>query len=116
MPAAFAGAIGGAFQRGEVEAAGMRKDIADAARALRVKPVQLRIGRIGVRHDDGAERQSQRGAELQLAAMAAGTIADLPPRLAREAHDWTLRPKRSEANFAYYARRAYRNHPDALSN
>ena len=44
------------------------------------------------------------------------TIADLPPRLAREAHDWTLRPKRSEANFAYYARRAFRNHPDALSN
>lgn len=58
----------------------------------------------------------ERGAQLQLAAMAAGTIAPLPERLAREAHDWTLRPKRSQANFAYYARRALRNHPDALTN
>ncbi|MGB3482261.1 MAG: aldolase [Mycobacterium sp.] len=58
----------------------------------------------------------ERGAKLQLAAMAAGTIADLPPRLAREAHDWTLRPKRSLANFAYYARRALRAHPDALTS
>ncbi|BBZ01958.1 putative class II aldolase [Mycolicibacterium chitae] len=58
----------------------------------------------------------ERGAKLQLAAMAAGTIAPLPDRLAREAHDWTLRPKRSQANFAYYARRALRNHPDALEN
>jgi L-fuculose-phosphate aldolase len=58
----------------------------------------------------------ERGAKLQLAAMAAGTIAELPPRLAREAHDWTLRPKRSQANFAYYARRALRNHPDALTH
>ena len=29
-------------------------------------------------------------------------------------HDWTLTPKRSQANFAYYARRALANHPDAL--
>jgi L-fuculose-phosphate aldolase len=58
----------------------------------------------------------ERGAELQLAAMAAGTIAPLPDRLAREAHDWTLTPKRSQANFAYYARRALAAHPDALSS
>jgi L-fuculose-phosphate aldolase len=57
----------------------------------------------------------ERAAKLQLAAMSAGTIAALSPRLAREAHDWTLRPKRSQANFAYYARRALRNHPDALT-
>ena len=56
----------------------------------------------------------ERGARLQLAAMAAGTIAPLPDRLAREAHDWTLTPKRSQANFAYYARRALAHHPDAL--
>ncbi|WP_046318937.1 aldolase [Mycobacterium sp. UM_Kg1] len=56
----------------------------------------------------------ERGARLQLAAMAAGTIAPLPSRLAREAHDWTLTPKRSQANFAYYARRALVRHPDAL--
>lgn len=58
----------------------------------------------------------ERGAKLQLAAMAAGTIAPLPDRLAREAHDWTLSPKRSQANFAYYARRALSAHPDALDN
>nr|WP_283604949.1 aldolase [Mycolicibacterium poriferae] len=58
----------------------------------------------------------ERGAKLQLAAMAAGTIAELPDRLAREAHDWTLTPKRSQANFAYYARRALVHHPDALTN
>ncbi|BBY64207.1 aldolase [Mycolicibacterium helvum] len=58
----------------------------------------------------------ERAARLQLLAMSAGTIAELPPRLAREAHDWTLTPKRSQANFAYYARQALRRHPDALSS
>jgi L-fuculose-phosphate aldolase len=58
----------------------------------------------------------ERAAKLQLAAMAAGAIAPLPERLAREAHDWTLTPKRSQANFAYYARRALAKHPDALDN
>jgi L-fuculose-phosphate aldolase len=58
----------------------------------------------------------ERAAKLQLAAMAAGTIKELPDALAREAHDWTLSPARSRANFAYYARRALRRHPDALSS
>ncbi|MEN4475177.1 aldolase [Mycolicibacterium cosmeticum] len=58
----------------------------------------------------------ERAAKLQLTAMAAGAIAPLPERLAREAHDWTLTPKRSQANFAYYARRALAKHPDALDN
>lgn len=57
----------------------------------------------------------ERAAKLQLAAMAAGDIAPLPDRLAREAHDWTLNPKRSHANFAYYARRALARHPDLLT-
>jgi len=57
----------------------------------------------------------ERAAALQLAAMAAGTIKELPEKLAREAHDWTLLPNRSQANFAYYARRALVNHPDALT-
>jgi L-fuculose-phosphate aldolase len=57
----------------------------------------------------------ERAAKLQLAAMAAGTIKELPERLAREAHDWTLRPQRSRANFAYYARRALARHPDVLT-
>ncbi len=58
----------------------------------------------------------ERAAKLQLAAMSAGTIAELPDQLAREAHDWTLTPSRSRANFAYYARRALARHPDALSS
>lgn len=56
----------------------------------------------------------ERAARLQLLAMSAGEIKELPPALAREAHDWTLTPKRSQANFAYYARRALRRHPDCL--
>ncbi len=55
-------------------------------------------------------------ARLQLLAMAAGEIKPLPPRLAKEAHDWTLTPRRSEANFGYYARRALRSHPDAIDH
>jgi L-fuculose-phosphate aldolase len=57
----------------------------------------------------------ERAAKLQLAAMAAGTVKELPEKLAREAHDWTLRPERSKANFAYYARRALARHPDTLT-
>jgi L-fuculose-phosphate aldolase len=58
----------------------------------------------------------ERAAKLQLAAMAAGTVKELPEELAREAHDWTLTPARSRANFAYYARRALARHPDALAS
>lgn len=58
----------------------------------------------------------ERAAKLQLAAMAAGRVKPLPEQLAREAHDWTLTPKRSQANFAYYARRALARHPDALTS
>lgn len=57
----------------------------------------------------------ERAAKLQLTAMSAGEIQPLPEELAKEAHDWTLTPKRSEANFAYYARRAIRNHPDVVT-
>ncbi|BBZ38994.1 aldolase [Mycobacterium conspicuum] len=57
----------------------------------------------------------ERAAKLQLAAMAAGTVKELPEQLAREAHDWTLTPARSRANFAYYARRALARHPGVLS-
>jgi L-fuculose-phosphate aldolase len=57
----------------------------------------------------------ERAAEVQLMAMAAGTIAPLPENLAQEAHEWALTPARSAANFAYYARRALAGHPDVLS-
>lgn len=57
----------------------------------------------------------ERAAKLQLTAMAAGAVKELPEELAREAHDWTLSPQRSRANFAYYARRALARHPDVLT-
>ncbi|MGW0664508.1 aldolase [Streptodolium elevatio] len=57
----------------------------------------------------------ERAARLQLLAMSAGTIKPLPDELAREAHDWTSTPKRHQATFAYYARRALRNHPDCVA-
>ncbi|MGW0186761.1 aldolase [Streptomyces sp. NPDC003362] len=57
----------------------------------------------------------ERAARLQLLAMSAGTIQPLDPKLAREAHDWTSTDRRNKANFAYYARKALRNHPDCLS-
>lgn len=57
----------------------------------------------------------ERAAKLQLLAMAAGTIKPIDPALAKEAHDWISKPKRSQASFAYYARRTLKQHPDCLS-
>lgn len=57
----------------------------------------------------------ERCAGLQLRAMAAGNIRDLPPAVAREAHDYRLKSKPVQATFAYYARAAIRGgHADAL--
>ena len=57
----------------------------------------------------------ERAAKLQLLAMAAGEIKPIPEALAREAHDWISTPKRSQATFAYYARRALKQHPDGIA-
>lgn len=59
--------------------------------------------------------QFERTAKMQLLAMAAGTIKPIQPELGHEAHDWLLKPRRSEIGFEYYARRALRQHPDVLS-
>jgi L-fuculose-phosphate aldolase len=56
----------------------------------------------------------ERAARLQLLAMAAGTIRPLPPELASEAHDWISTDRRNSVTFAYYARKALRNHGDCL--
>lgn len=50
--------------------------------------------------------QFERAAKLQLLACAAGPIAPIDRALAREAHDWILQEKRSQATFHYFARRA----------
>lgn len=57
----------------------------------------------------------ERAAKLQLLAMAAGEIKPIPEALAREAHDWISTPKRSQTTFAYYARRALKQHADCLA-
>lgn len=49
-----------------------------------------------------------RASKMQLLASASGEIQPLDPELGREARDWIRRPKRNEAAFAYYARRALR--------
>jgi L-fuculose-phosphate aldolase len=51
----------------------------------------------------------ERAARMQLLAAAAGDIQPIPPELAKEAHDWILRPKRNSVAFDYYARRALKN-------
>lgn len=59
----------------------------------------------------------ERAAKLQLLASAAGRIQEIPELLAQEAHDWISTPKRGQANFAYYARRALRaGHGDAVDH
>ncbi len=51
----------------------------------------------------------ERAAELQLIAESAGTIKDIEPALGRQAHDWILQEKRSQATFHYYARQLLRS-------
>jgi L-fuculose-phosphate aldolase len=50
----------------------------------------------------------ERAARLQLIAMAAGKIQEIPADLGAEAQRWISTPKRHQATFAYYARRAER--------
>lgn len=49
--------------------------------------------------------QCERAARLQLLASAAGEVQPIDPALGREAHDWILQERRSQASFCYYARR-----------
>ena len=53
-------------------------------------------------------------ARLQLLAMAAGTIRDLPPDAGRHAHDYRLKPAPLNATFHYYARRVLAGAPECL--
>ena len=53
-------------------------------------------------------------ARLQLLAMAAGSIRDLPPDAARQAHDYRLKPAPLNATFHYYARLVLQGAPECL--
>jgi L-fuculose-phosphate aldolase len=55
--------------------------------------------------------QIERTARMQLLAQSAGTIRELDPKLAREAHDWILQPTRSRASFAYFVRHIIKSMP-----
>lgn len=57
----------------------------------------------------------ERAARLQLLAMAAGTIRDLDPEPARQAHDYRLKPKPLGATFHYFARQVLRTEADCLN-
>lgn len=57
---------------------------------------------------------TERAARLQLLAMAAGTIRDLDPVPARQAHDYRLKPKPLGATFHYFARQVLRGEADCL--
>lgn len=58
--------------------------------------------------------QFERTARMQLLAMSAGQIKPITPELGREAHDWILRPRRSQISFEYHARKALKRHADVL--
>lgn len=56
----------------------------------------------------------ERAARLQLMARAVGTIKPVKAELAREAHDYRLKPRPMGATFHYFARRVLRGEPECL--
>jgi L-fuculose-phosphate aldolase len=56
----------------------------------------------------------ERAARMQLLARALGPIKQLKPELAKEAHDYRLKPKAVGATFHYFARRALKKGSDVL--
>jgi L-fuculose-phosphate aldolase len=56
----------------------------------------------------------ERAAKLQVMARAIGPIKAVRPELAKEAHDYRLKPKAIGATFHYFARRLLRTQPETL--
>jgi L-fuculose-phosphate aldolase len=56
----------------------------------------------------------ERAARMQLLARSAGTIKKIKPELAKEAHDYRLKPKAIGATFHYFARRVLRKDAECL--
>ena len=59
-------------------------------------------------------RTIEHAARLQLLAMAAGTIRELPPALGRQAHDYRLKSAPLNATFHYHARLVLQAAPECL--
>ena len=57
----------------------------------------------------------EHAADLQLRARAVGPIVPIRPELARESHDFLLKPKVVDLTFGYFARRALRADPDCIN-
>ncbi len=58
--------------------------------------------------------QVEKAAQLQLLAMAAGSIKSINSALALEAREWLSRPKRIAATFDYYARKQLKNNNSSI--
>ncbi|MCC7486173.1 MAG: aldolase [Burkholderiales bacterium] len=56
----------------------------------------------------------ERAARMQLLARAVGSIKELKPEAAKEAHDYRLKPKAVGATFHYFARRVLRKNKELL--
>jgi L-fuculose-phosphate aldolase len=56
----------------------------------------------------------ERAAKLQILARAIGPIKPIRPELAKEAHDYRLKPKAVGATFHYFARRVEKSQPECL--
>jgi L-fuculose-phosphate aldolase len=56
----------------------------------------------------------ERAAKLQVMARAIGPIRPIRPELAKEAHDYRLKPKAVGATFHYFARRLLASQPETL--
>jgi L-fuculose-phosphate aldolase len=56
----------------------------------------------------------ERAARMQLMARAVGPIKKIKPEIAKEAHDYRLKPQSVGATFHYFARRALKTQQDCL--
>ena len=56
----------------------------------------------------------ERAARMQVLAQSIGTIKSIDP-LAREAHDYRLKPRAVAATFHYFGRRVLKQEPDVLA-
>ena len=56
----------------------------------------------------------ERAARMQVLAQSIGTIKPIQPEIAREAHDYRLKPRAVAATFYYFARRVLNQEGDVL--
>jgi len=56
----------------------------------------------------------ERAARMQVLAESIGTIKPIKPEIAREAHDYRLKPRAVAATFYYFARRVLKQEREVL--